>query len=184
MPGPPVNPFAPYGPPPFATQVLSDYSGTDLVYTGYAMSNSGESTVTVSAASNANPVSFTATAHGFNFVGAAATMLPVVRITGATGNWTPINGVWVATPTSANAFTIAVDSSGFGALTGTLVVTTLAPRTSQPVWSISKNVYTAGGVLVWTGWAALPAGVNCRDLVSGSIAMAFIWNNRATYSYC
>ncbi len=119
-------------------QVISVYSGTNLTYKCIARSNQIRSrTITVSAASNANPVSFTATGHGLDYQ-SGATTTPVVKITGGTGNWTVINGVWVATPTSANAFTIAVDSTSLGALTGTLVVTTLAPSISDAVWSIHK----------------------------------------------
>ncbi len=97
-------------------QTINYYSSTDLIYTCTAYSTQPKTaTITVSAASNASPVSFTATAHGFDYP-TASTNLPTVKITGGTLNWTPINGVWVATVTSANAFTIAVDSTTFGAL--------------------------------------------------------------------
>jgi|GEM_PF-3444987 len=73
---------------------------------------------TVTAASNANPVSFTSTAHG-------QTGSISISIGGATGSWTSVNGTFTGTVTSANTFTIPVDSTGFGALTGSLVVTLL-----------------------------------------------------------
>lgn len=70
----------------------------------------------VTAATNANPVEITtATAHGL-ISGERYT------ISGATGSWTPINGVFVVTVTSTTKFTIPVNSTGFGALTGTVIV--------------------------------------------------------------
>lgn len=178
---PPVNQSI--GSPPFAVQSIYDYAGgANLVYVGSAMSDQGRDQImTVSAASNANPVSFTATAHGFDYQ-SAATTTPVVCISGATLNWTPINGCFAATPTSANAFTIAVDSTTFGALTGTLVVTTRAPLTTSPVWAISKNVYT-GTTIIWSGWAALPSGAGVGPSSAGSTANRYIWDNRTTLAY-
>ena len=178
----PVNQSA--GPPPWGVQVIFDYAGgPNLVYTGYAMSDQGRSsTVTVTAASNASPVSFSAASHGFNYA-SGATATPTVCISGATGNWTPINGCFAATPTSANAFTIPVDSTTFGALTGTLVVTTRAPRTSQAVWSISKDVYDNTNKLIWSGWASTPGGAGSSTPSAGNTALNNIFDNRATLSY-
>lgn len=178
---PPVNQSA--GSPPFGVQTIFDYAGgTNPVYIGVALSDQGrDSTISVSAASNANPVSFTANAHGFDYQ-AQATVTPVICITGATGNWTPINGCFAATPTSANAFTIPVDSTTFGALTGTLVVLTRSPLVSSPVWAITKNVYSGSSIL-WSGWAALPSGAGSSNMSAGSTATRFIWANRATLAY-
>lgn len=72
-------------------------------------------TLSVSAATNASPVSITSNSHGL-VTGQRVTL------SGATGSWTPINGVFVITKTGTNTFTIPVDSTGFGALTGTVVV--------------------------------------------------------------
>lgn len=77
--------------------------------------------MTISAATNANPVEFTtASDHGL-------TTGDSVILSGFTGGWTSCNGTFVATVTDTNKFTIAVDSTGFGALSGTplLVCTTL-----------------------------------------------------------
>jgi|SRR5689334_15104029 len=182
MPGVQVNQSQ--GPAPRAYQIISDYGGgTNLIYTGYADSDQlKDQVISVSAASNASPVSFTATSHGFDYQ-SLATATPAVKITGGTGNWAAINGVWIATPTSANAFTIPVDSTAFGALTGTLVVTTRAPLTSNAVWAISKNVYDAGGKLIWAGWAAAVPGAGTSALTAGSPAQKFIWNNRTSLAY-
>lgn len=164
-------------------QELYVYSGSNLTYKCLARSSQIlVRRVTVSAASNANPVSFTATGHGFDYQ-SGATTTPVVKITGGTGNWVAINGVWVATPTSANAFTIAVDSTSFGALAGTLVVTTLAPSINAAVWSIHKFVYDGSSNLIWSGWGSNPGGLGANALLSGATAQNLVCASRTTYSY-
>ncbi len=68
---------------------------------------------TISAATNASPVEFTtSSSHGL------ATGDSVI-LSGFTGGWTACNGTFVATVTAVNKFTIAVDSTAFGALSGT-----------------------------------------------------------------
>ncbi len=170
-------------PPQLGYERILVYSGSNLTYMCLARSDQRNArTVTVSAASNANPVSFTATAHGFDYQ-AGATATPVVKITGATLTWAPINGVWIATPTSANAFTIPVDSTTFGALTGTLVVSTLAPKTTDPVWAIQKLVYDGSNNLIWVGWGTKVPGAGNAPLVAGSSSSNLACASRSTYSY-
>ena len=72
--------------------------------------------LSVSAASTASPTELTTTTnHGLS-TGA------IVRIIGATGNWTPINGAFTIAVTAVDKFTIPVDATAFGALTGTVTV--------------------------------------------------------------
>lgn len=169
------------------------YSGSNLIYSctalavqpralpGFAGSSTNSGAITVSAASNANPVSFTATGHGLDFP-SAATVAPVITISGATSAWAGINGSWTATITSANAFTIAVDSTAFGALAGTLVVTTAAPKNTEAVWLVKNYVYSGANLIFsGTGYAAPGAGTTAR--VGPSNAMNQICANRATLSY-
>ncbi len=104
-------------------------------------------TGTVSGATNASPAALTLTAHGLS-----TSSRPSVTISGGTGSWAAINGTWTATPTTANAFTIPVDSTAFGALAGTIVVTSNAPRTSDPIWACEVNVYNGSNIIVWRGW--------------------------------
>lgn len=142
------------------------------------------STITVTAASNASPVSFTATAHNIGDYGnLGATVTPLVSISGGTGNWTAINGVWTATPTSANAFTILVDSSAFGALTGTLVVKTMSPRHNVAQWSILKIMYDSGGYFSGRGWAQAPGGAGSTNLRGSSTGYSFKCSDRALLAY-
>jgi len=66
----------------------------------------------ITAGTNANPVSLTATAHG-----RSGTV--TVSLNGFTGSWAALNGEWTATVTGSNTFTVPVNSTGFGAMTGT-----------------------------------------------------------------
>lgn len=95
------------------------------------------SRLSISAATNANPVVFTSTAHGFSTL-----QLPLVTISGGTGNWTAVNGTFTATIIDANTFSIAVNSTSLGALAGTVVLDTTAPRTTSSIWSVAKFTYT------------------------------------------
>lgn len=179
--GPIVNPITGAA-PPSASQVIYVYSSNNLVYRCIAPSTTSQTTVTVTAASNASAASFTATSHGFDYQ-SGVTVSPVISIQGATGNWTPINGVWLATISSANAFTIPVDSTTFGALTGTLVVTTVSPRTNQKQWAIQHFVYDGTPNLIWSGWAVNPDGAASTNLVGGASSYTFACASRANYAY-
>jgi len=68
----------------------------------------------ITAATNANPVVFTASGHGL-------VTGDTVVISGFTGNWTPCNGTFTATVVDSNSFSIPVNSSSFGAMTGSPV---------------------------------------------------------------
>lgn len=179
------SPFAAY-----EKLIYSDGSG-NVTYMCVAKSSVGNSngstiptTVTVTAASNANPVSFTATAHNIGDYGnLGATVTPIVKITGGTGNWSVINGTWTATPTSANAFTIPVDSTSLGALTGTLVVTTMGPRHNNPVWSIFHQTVDGSSNTTSIGWAQRPGGAGVLDLKGGVTGYSFKCSERATLAY-
>lgn len=170
-------------PPPNGYQSILYYTGTNLIYICKARSEQAISPVTVSAASNANPVSFTATAHGFgDFVMHGATTTPTVRIQGCTGGWTPINGVWLATVTSANAFTIAVDSTAFGAFTAACRFDSRTPRWNTAIWSIEKFMYDGASNIVGMLWPVVPGGASATNLLGGR-TLSFNCSNRATLSW-
>lgn len=145
------------GPPGTAYQKIFKYSGGNLV--AVCMAKTDQLTpsppISISAASNASPVSFTTT-HGFDWQ-SATTTTPTITISGGTGNWAAVNGTWTFTPTSATTGTIPVDSTAFGALTGTLTFTTRAPRVTQPVWAITYSKYDGSNNIIWNGWAANPS---------------------------
>jgi hypothetical protein len=182
------------------TTILDYAGGTNLVYRGWALSSQGRHATLspVNTFSNANPGVMTfSQAHGLNYDSSDAktTSQPTVAISGGTGNWAAVNGIWIFQPTSDTAGTLASVVGGlltqlntltFGALAGTLVVNTLAPRTCDPVWSIQTFIYTASGAQIWTGWPAHVggAGTPTNQLSGGSSASSFIWDNRSLYAYC
>lgn len=98
------------------------------------------STVTQSAISNAASAVVTATAHGLH-----PDSNPTVVITGGTGNWAAFNGTRTVTVIDANSFSVPVNSTGFGAVAGTIVIKTNAPRTSRPIWVVTKVNSDASG---------------------------------------
>jgi len=160
------------------------YSSGNLVYRCVAKSIQDTSTLpTVSAATLANPVVFTSTAHGFDYQ-SGATTTPTVFISGGTGNWTAVNGMWIATPTSANAFSIPVDSSGFTAFGAqALTVTTRAPLITASVWAIQKFVYDATPNMIWSGWAVNSTGTTSSQLRGGGPDLRYACASRANYAF-
>src|ERR1017187_1216749 len=130
------------GPPFNFYSKLSFVSGLSTYLCMAEASPIASSVVTTSAVSNASPGVATATGHGLN-----TNANPTVTISGGTGSWAAFNGDFAVTITSANAFSVPVDTTAFGTVTGTLVFTTHAPRTGAPVWAVQKVVVDGGGVL-------------------------------------
>lgn len=135
-----------------ATQSIFGYTGTNMIYACVARSivTLGQRpaiTVAISAATNASPVVFTSATHGF-----AISSRPQVTIFGGTGNWTAVNVTATATVIDANTFSIAVDSSGFGAVTGSLKFRTTAPRSTVAEWAVTTMTYDGSSNLIWKGW--------------------------------
>jgi hypothetical protein len=168
--GTPVN--ISQGPVSFPFQAIYGYSGTNQIWACYSPSSlstgiRAETRVSISAATNANPVVFTSTAHGFN-----SNTRPSITITGGTGNWAAVNGTWVATVTSANAFSIPVDSTTFGAVTGTLTYNTTAPRTNQYEWAVVLYSYDGSNNLINRTWLNGSSGLQarCSDATSTTLA--------------
>jgi len=79
------------------------------------------SPVSITAATQAAPVVFTAAHHGL-------VTGQIVKISGATGSWTPVNSSFVVSVKDEDTFTIAVDSTGFGPLSGALSVVAYPAR--------------------------------------------------------
>ncbi len=157
------------GPKVTIYQKLLFYSGTDLQYVCTALSAQGAQTsVSVTGATNANPGVFTATAHGFDL-----TTNPRVTFATAPGGWSSLTtGAWILVPISANTFSLrgaetgtALDTSAFGAWSGTYAMKTWAPRTNQPVWQIEKFQYDGSSNLVssLTGFVNGSATNKCDD---------------------
>lgn len=111
------------------------YESGATTYICWAKKSNELSAVAASAFSNAAAAVVTATAHGFH-----AEATPLVTISGFTGAWAAANGTWKASYVGANSFSIPVNSSGFGAVAGTPVVTTRAPRLTRPVWLVFRVI--------------------------------------------
>lgn len=153
------------GPPQTPLQTVLFYSGSNLTYVCWARSLSARTSLTIASSTNANPAVLTSTAHGFFTTSASAR--PRVTISGGTGNWTAINGEWLLTPIDADTFSLAnpttgtaLDSSALGALAGTVVLNTTAPRTNQKYWSVKRLLYDASNNLVSTQLAFGDAGTS------------------------
>lgn len=153
------------------TKILHWTAGV-LDYTCTARSLQTQNQITVTTISNANPGAVTATAHGFYYSASGITAKAVVFISGATGNWTPINGTHVVTPTSANAFTIDVDTTAFGAWgSQSITMTTRAPLTTKNIWSVKSYVADASGNPVLIAYRADSTTSGLGNLGSGSTSM-------------
>ena len=85
----------------------------------------------ITAATNANPVQFTVPAHGLDMgrtdQNAVAAVGTQVTISGGTGTWAAVNGVWSSTYVDGDHFTIPIDTSGFGPITGSLALSAAPP---------------------------------------------------------
>jgi hypothetical protein len=116
------------------------------------------STITQSGISNAASAVVAATAHGLH-----ADASPLVSFTGGTGNWTAVNAQFKATIIDANSFSIPLNSTSLGAVTGTVVVTTQAPRLTSRGWRVLKIVVDASGETQSKMWATGGYGNACSD---------------------
>lgn len=135
--------------------------------------------LTVTTTTNANPGAMTITSHGFNQYAT-----PIVLISGATGNWTPINGLHILTYVDANTMSIDVDTSSFGAWgSQSIAMTTYAVRETDTLWAI-KKIVTSGGATVFSGWASGAANANeTSRLPGGRPEMGLACASRASYGY-
>jgi hypothetical protein len=167
-------------------QTAVDVVSATVSYFGYAPSTSPSPiTLTVTGITKANPGVVTVTSHGYH-----ANATPLVYITGATGEWAAINGLHVFTYASANTFTIDVDTSGFtdtyASPAQTPTYTTRAVRTTDPYWSIYKQIKDGSGNVIWTGWASGlkdATATNSNKNLGGSSQFKFAWGSRASYGY-
>ena len=171
--GTPVTPSV--GPPPTPFQLVYGYTGSNLTSICYAPSTDAAGTgrfvrqvVAIASATNANPVVFTVTAgHGMNL-----STLPSITISGATSGWTGVNGTFVATPLSTTTFSIPVNSTTFGALSGTLVFHTSAPLLNQYVWAVQQYAYNVSNAVISVSWLYGSTGFQARCTDAGSTTIA------------
>ena len=163
------------GPPKDPTQTLLFYSGSNLQYVCVAPSRGSKYQLSVTAATVANPTVLTITGHNWSLT---PPITPLVSISGGTGDWTVLNGTFIATPVDANTFTIktatagaAVNCGSCSALTGTIVLTATAPRLNQPIWSIKQFFYDGSNNLIGSAWVNGASGLSqaCSSRASAGL---------------
>jgi hypothetical protein len=164
-----LEPFQPVnqtdGPPPRGWCQLFAYDGSsNLEYQGWAQSLQDEHTWSRDAATFTSVVVASDVAsHGLQTGN---------RVVLANFTTAALNGTYIITVTSANAFTIA--TSGVADATynnGGSRVSTRAPRTNALVWSIKKHYYSTN-ILSRISWA------------EGQPDTAkFAWDSKSTYAY-
>ena len=126
-------------------------------------------TIPITGANNANPVVLNAVAHSMtdsystNF-GTAYGKGPLVTIAGGTGSWAAVNGTWNAAVSVSlpDSFTIPVDTTTFGALSGALTFTTTPPLIHSRVSSITT---TTPATVVTS--VDIPPTVNAHRFIDG-----------------
>lgn len=155
-------------PPSTAYTQLFAYDGSSqLEYIGWAKSLQPTHSYVVGVnltniVDSSNTATVTATAHG---------LTTGQRVTVAGASDTDLNGTYVITVTSADAFTFTSASVTDATYTDdTLVITTTAPRTNASCWAIQKLVYSST-LQTESHWA------------EGTSAEVKAWDSRATYAY-
>lgn len=115
------------------------------------------STITHNSISNAAAAVITVSGgHGLSTDSA-----PEVTISGGTGVWVAINGVFKATVINSTTFSVPVDTSSLSTVTGTVVITTRAPRENQAIWSVKKIVLDSSGGPKAELWASNGSSNTC-----------------------
>lgn len=146
-----INPLPFYQP----TVMFTYYDGSNRTeYICQALSIATTVRLGVSGATAANPGVFTTADHGWYRTSSpfdSAGYRPRVIVSGGTGNWAATNGTWLAVPISATTFSLlgldgtALNTTGFGAVTGSLSVQSQSPRVNDYHWFVRKFVYDGSG---------------------------------------
>lgn len=126
----------------------------------------------ITAGSNASPVSLTSVAHGLSTGDR-------ITISGGTLNWLPLNARWTVTVTGVDTFTIPVDSSAFGAVTGSLVFESGADFLGYGGGTRFNNVFAKSqgpNVDMVTAQDTVIAGGLLRAITLGSTAITAATN--------
>lgn len=150
--------------------------------------NSGSNATTaISAATNATAAVLTSTAHSLP-VGTGVTL----TFSGFTGNWTPLNGAHAITVIDANTFSVAVNSSAFGALTGTPVYLSGSAFSIDGTAASGSNFtdsgnFLSGNLVEQTNYPfAYTLGVSGGNYIGGAscwdattVSVACVWQQTA-----
>lgn len=134
--------------PPYDFWTKLPYTSGGTTYICYARAFNKKTSMSVSTVTPGSPTVVTlASAHAFETF-----TNPTVTLSGATGASAVLNGTYVATIVDSTTVSLALDSSALSSVTGTITMSTNAPRLNQPVWAIQKAVTTSSGdlALLWS----------------------------------
>jgi hypothetical protein len=92
------------------------FNGVMIMNNTWSSSSGSNLTTAVTSCTNANPTVCTVTGHGLSL----GTVYSAT-FSGATGSWTPVNGSHALTPIDANTFSMPINATSFGALTGSVI---------------------------------------------------------------
>lgn len=159
------------GAPNTAWQHVYGYDGSNnvtYICTSRAQLTTGtraQISVSITAATNATPVVFTSVGHGFD-----VHSRPKITMAGFSGSWTTANNTFTATIIDADTFSVVLNSTGFGAMTGSPAFRTTAPRTVVAEWAVKVVAYTTT-FPVWDGWLAGSStySAKCSDATSTTL---------------
>jgi len=141
------------------------YVSGQSTYICFARPAQTVATVTYTSISNAASAVVTVSGgHGFHL-----DSTPLVTLSGGTGSWAIFNGEYKATILSSTTFSIPANTTSAGAISGTVVLKTRAPRTNQNIWMVLKITNSASDDFQSSIWATNGYGNAC--------------DNRATLSY-
>lgn len=153
--------------------------------------NSGSNVTTaVTAATNATAAVLTSTGHNFP-VGTGVTL----TFSGFTGNWTPLNGAQAITVIDANTFSVAINSTAFGALTGSPVYLSGSAFTIDGTATVGANFtnsgnFLSGNLIEQTNYPfAYKLGISAGNHIGGTscwdattVSIACVWQQSTAAS--
>ncbi len=119
---------------------------------------------TISGATAGNPTSLTVTAHQFP-VGTLIAPVGYITVSGFTGAWAACNGQWAngaALAGNSTHITIPVDSTSFGAVTGSgmkWVLRTNVDFTAHSQWQVGHVTNISGTTVTYEWWGHQPENV-------------------------
>ena len=115
----------------------------------------------ITAATNADPVVCTSTAHGLSTGGK-------ITVVGGTGAWAALNGGWIVTRLGADTFSLPINSTAFGTLAGTVTFTGSSGR------ELSRSQKRVPRKVTCAGWSrASPRAPASRRLSNRAAPAAF-----------
>ena len=144
---------------------LRFYDATDtdlLLYKCLAPAVVAQTTMTITAATNATPIVITVGSETHGLKDGS-----LVTISGVLGN-TAANGVRQIVSTGTSAFSLktvaGADVAGNGTYTSGGTVYTTAPRTNKAHWGVQVFEYDGNVQLIRTSWAAVTSGATSGQI--------------------